>query len=302
VYTPHGTSASCGRIFSDLAPFAIARLQSILHPVQLPQGTIICKQGERSTEAYILLHGQMEAQSVAGQRLAVIAEGSLVGELSMLGVMPERSCTLMALTNCECYIIFKSDLFQTFQDSTNVLDTMTFRATALALKGYAFKKEDNAHKMIMKAHNESKARLHPEAADAELKQKQRALLAKTAMSFGVKLKDDSKPHKTPGSLLRDVIKDHSPAKDPAPPAASSAGAYSDGTEPHEAASSANNESDEHAAAAGSGTGGGSAAAAADPATREANERAEKQAQARRLMYIAAGDGLRWRGRLQRTPG
>jgi hypothetical protein len=31
------------RIFADLAPFAIARLQSILHPVQLPQGTLICK-------------------------------------------------------------------------------------------------------------------------------------------------------------------------------------------------------------------------------------------------------------------
>jgi CRP-like cAMP-binding protein len=147
-------------IFAELPPVAITTLQKILMPMQFLQGTVVCNQGDLTEDSYILLSGQMEAQMSDGTPIATIDEGSLVGELSMLGVFKERSCKLFAITGCNCYVINKEVLFEAFKDSPTVIDRMIVKATSMALAGYVFSDEtDQAKVVLQQAHDEAYRRI-----------------------------------------------------------------------------------------------------------------------------------------------
>jgi hypothetical protein len=146
-------------IFSILCPTAIARLQRILRPLQLAPASMICRQGEASSEAYILLQGSMQAQTAEGKRLATLESGSVVGELSMLGVLTERSCSIVTATLCHCYMLFQRELYAAFRDMPWIIAAMVYEATSLALGHYVFREKDKAHDVIYDANRRARTAL-----------------------------------------------------------------------------------------------------------------------------------------------
>ena len=150
-------------IFSILCPTAIARLQRILRPLQLAPASMICRQGEASSEAYILLQGSMQAQTAEGKRLATLESGSVVGELSMLGVLTERSCSIVTATLCHCYMLFQRELYAAFRDMPWIIAAMVYEATSLALGHYVFREKDKAHDVIYDANRRARAALESSA-------------------------------------------------------------------------------------------------------------------------------------------
>jgi hypothetical protein len=79
-------------------------------------GTVICQIGEFSFEGYLIISGVVEVRSAAGKVLVHADAGSIVGELSMLGLVTQRTCELVAVDYVEAYCVHKDDLFRVFED------------------------------------------------------------------------------------------------------------------------------------------------------------------------------------------
>jgi CRP-like cAMP-binding protein len=73
---------------------AARRLSATGTLLHLDAGYILCREGERGTQAFLLLEGEAEVQ-VGGQSV-LIGEGEVVGELATLDPHRRRNATVLA--------------------------------------------------------------------------------------------------------------------------------------------------------------------------------------------------------------
>ena len=142
-------------------------------------GTVICRVGEVSFEGYLIISGVVEVRSAAGKVLVHADAGSIVGELSMLGLVTQRTCELVAVDYVEAYCVHKDDLFRVFEDDglyMHEVFQMKVDIIDLALSRYEFSEatQINQRKAMLQMRDSllaSKAEAFREQKLAERKEK-----------------------------------------------------------------------------------------------------------------------------------
>ena len=86
---------------------------------QLPAGTVLTREGAAGGLAFVIASGRAEV-SRDGRLLATLAQGDVVGELSLIDGQP-RSATVKALTDLEVLEIDGADLARLFKKAPTVL-------------------------------------------------------------------------------------------------------------------------------------------------------------------------------------
>ena len=81
-------------MFAGLSRRALARVDSLLTPVVFNDGDVLCQEGKLGREAFVIVSGEVEV-SRGAEHLATLGEGSVVGELALLGHGP-RTATVTA--------------------------------------------------------------------------------------------------------------------------------------------------------------------------------------------------------------
>lgn len=81
-------------LFHGLSRRDLRRIASLSTQISLPEGRVVCREGDRPQEAFVLVEGTV-AVSSEGKAVAVLRPGSVFGEMAMLENQP-RNATVVA--------------------------------------------------------------------------------------------------------------------------------------------------------------------------------------------------------------
>ncbi|MCB1051763.1 MAG: cyclic nucleotide-binding domain-containing protein [Acidobacteria bacterium] len=105
-------------IFRTLPKDALVELIMALETKNFAQGQVICRQGERSSEMFLITEGKVQIlmkQDAKIYKLATLGSGDFFGEGAMLTSQP-RNASVLALEDTEV-LILKQDQFQNLVNS-----------------------------------------------------------------------------------------------------------------------------------------------------------------------------------------
>lgn len=74
-------------LFAGLDRKQLATIASLTTEVSLPEGSVLCRRGERGREAFVLVSGNV-AVAVDDQAVAVLGPGAVFGEMSLIDGKP----------------------------------------------------------------------------------------------------------------------------------------------------------------------------------------------------------------------
>ena len=109
-------------IFGDLSPEDLKQVAEIAQEQWIPDGTIICRDGEDGDSMYILVAGQVQIlKGVEGSEkiLAVREAGDFVGEMAIIESGP-RVATVRALGDVRALVIDGDAFNAILRDRQNV--------------------------------------------------------------------------------------------------------------------------------------------------------------------------------------
>jgi len=121
-------------LFEGLAKQQLAQVASIADEVDLPQGKVLTREGERGREFFILLEGEAEVRR-KGRKLATRHAGEFFGEIALVSNIP-RVATVTATTSVHALVIrdveFRTLLARTPEIALKVLETVAERLPTTA--------------------------------------------------------------------------------------------------------------------------------------------------------------------------
>src|SRR5207245_10621502 len=74
-------------LFAGLSKRELGQLASIADEIDLPDGKVLIREGERGREFYVLLDGEVEVTR-DGKRLAIRRAGEFFGEIALVSSLP----------------------------------------------------------------------------------------------------------------------------------------------------------------------------------------------------------------------
>ena len=83
-------------LLDGLSPSSLAWISRLSTPVDLPAGRVLARQGQRGSEFFLVLDGEVDVVQ-DGALVATRGPGSPLGEIALLGERP-RTATLVART------------------------------------------------------------------------------------------------------------------------------------------------------------------------------------------------------------
>lgn len=99
-------------LFEGLSQKQLARLAQLTDDLESPPGTVLCKEGSRGREFFVIIDGEAEV-TCRGRRIATVGAGDFFGEIALLEQV-NRTATVTALTPLDFFVIsdtaFKSVL------------------------------------------------------------------------------------------------------------------------------------------------------------------------------------------------
>jgi len=99
----------------------LAKLLTVLKPLQASSGEIFSIAGEIGREMYIIISGEMMMLKPDDHNKAILSAGEYFGELCALDINPINLSTVTALEPCELYSLSRDDVFNTFRGTPEVL-------------------------------------------------------------------------------------------------------------------------------------------------------------------------------------
>ena len=112
-------------LFHDLTPEMLAKLLTVLKPLQAGHGEVLSVAGQIGREMYIIISGEMILQKPdAMDEKTVLTAGEYFGELCVLDINPINLTTVTAKGTCELYSLSRDDVFNIFKEMPEVLGHM----------------------------------------------------------------------------------------------------------------------------------------------------------------------------------
>ena len=91
------------RLFEGCSDKELARIGALLTEVEVPEGRVLCKEGEPGNECFVIGEGKATV-SREGTELATLSAGDVVGEMALLDQDP-RSATVTAQTALKLFVL-----------------------------------------------------------------------------------------------------------------------------------------------------------------------------------------------------
>jgi CRP/FNR family transcriptional regulator, cyclic AMP receptor protein len=102
-------------LFAGLSKAELAKVASIADEIDLPEGKVLTRQGDRGREFFVLLDGEAEVWR-SGKKLATRRAGEFFGEIALICDRP-RVATVTATTPLRALVIRDTD-FRTLMKGT----------------------------------------------------------------------------------------------------------------------------------------------------------------------------------------
>jgi CRP/FNR family cyclic AMP-dependent transcriptional regulator len=90
-------------LFAGLSGKQLARIARVSDDLEVPAGTMLCKEGSRGQEFFVIIDGEATV-SRAGKLLATIGPGDFFGEIALLESV-RRTATVRAATALSFFVI-----------------------------------------------------------------------------------------------------------------------------------------------------------------------------------------------------
>jgi len=121
-------------LFEGLSKKELAELARVTEDLQVPAGTVLCKEDTLGREFFVLVEGTVEVTR-GGKPVATRQAGDFVGEIALLTSV-RRTATVTAATPVRCLILMRGD-FRRVLDENRSIERKVTEALAERLAEYA---------------------------------------------------------------------------------------------------------------------------------------------------------------------
>jgi len=121
-------------LFEGLSKKELIELARVTEDVQVPAGTVLCKEGGLGREFYVIVEGTAEVTR-GGKPVATRQKGEFVGEIALL-TAARRTATVRATSPLRCLILMRGD-FRRVLDENRSIERKVMEALAERLASYA---------------------------------------------------------------------------------------------------------------------------------------------------------------------
>jgi CRP-like cAMP-binding protein len=94
-------------LFSDCTRGQLRELAKHTTEVRAPAGAVLCREGERGRECFVIRDGEASV-TIAGDAIATVGPGAIFGELSLLDGQP-RIATVTAASDMELVVLSRRE-------------------------------------------------------------------------------------------------------------------------------------------------------------------------------------------------
>ena len=105
-------------LFADLSRKELAEVARITEDVEVPEGKVLCKEGELGREFFVIIEGEAEVTR-RGKHVATDRGGDFFGEISLLENTP-RMASVTAKTPLRFFVLTSHDFRHLLDDNPKV--------------------------------------------------------------------------------------------------------------------------------------------------------------------------------------
>jgi CRP/FNR family transcriptional regulator, cyclic AMP receptor protein len=114
-------------LFEGLSRKQLAEIARLSDDVDVPAGTVLCKEGSRAREFFVVVDGKADVTK-GGRHLASVGAGDFFGEIALLERV-SRTATVTAVTPLRFFVI-SDRAFKSVLDTDPTIERKVLRALA----------------------------------------------------------------------------------------------------------------------------------------------------------------------------
>lgn len=111
-------------LFKGADPLLLNRVIMALRPTSVDAGETIVKEGDMSDAMYLILRGQVDIKDRTGKVIQTLGDGEYFGEIGLLMATP-RTATVAARTQCDLFVLNRSEFSKILRDHHQLAETVT---------------------------------------------------------------------------------------------------------------------------------------------------------------------------------
>jgi CRP/FNR family transcriptional regulator, cyclic AMP receptor protein len=105
-------------LFEGLSKKELTQLARVSEDMEIPEGTILTKEGELGHEFFVILEGETQVKR-KGRTVATRGGGDFVGEIALLEQVP-RTATVTAKTDLRVFVLTSKDFHHLLEENPSV--------------------------------------------------------------------------------------------------------------------------------------------------------------------------------------
>jgi CRP/FNR family transcriptional regulator, cyclic AMP receptor protein len=114
-------------LFEALSRKQLARLAQLSDDLDVPAGTVLCTEGDRGREFFVIIDGEAEVTR-AGRQIATLGAGDFFGEIALLQRV-QRNASVIAATPLRFFVI-SDQAFNSVVDTDPTIERKLLQALA----------------------------------------------------------------------------------------------------------------------------------------------------------------------------
>jgi CRP-like cAMP-binding protein len=121
-------------LFEGLSRKQLAVIARLTDDLDVPGGTVLCKEGSRGREFFVIIEGEADVRQ-NGRRLRKLGPGEFFGEIALLERV-KRTATVTAVTPLRFFVV-SDTAFRSVLDADPGIELKILRALALRVPSIA---------------------------------------------------------------------------------------------------------------------------------------------------------------------